>query len=835
MTPLNLARLGFDLAAHEAFRAWEKVYQRLSKGEMPPAAAPQPEAAVVETALGSLKRALVDADLAARGEQRTPLRRLTRLEYAYTIQDLLGIDEAIATELGQTLPAEADSVGFDTVAAHQSLSPLHVRSYLDAADRALDAAIAVGPPPPVESFTIEYAKSRRLARNAQGSCLGCGAVKPLDDGYATFHETSSTFLLHSRSEGFVVPYPGRYRVTIDAYAYQANTPVTLTVYLAGGFGALALDNLVGSFDFVGDVPRSVELTPFLRPGDVVSPALADADAPPGVVTSDYFEPRGNFRDYKGEGIALKTMTIDGPLLDSWPPPSTRQLLTGVEFDEDGEVQLTKAPYAHIVDIVALFAPLAFRRPLEESEVEGFASLAEPLLADGRPFLEAVRVPLRAILSATPFLFQAGAPGTLDDFALASRLSYFLWRSLPDAALFELARDHRLSDPTVLAAQVDRMLDDAKAQRFVTDFVGQAFRLYELRATAPDRGLYPEYDDQLGQAMARETEQFLAELIAEDLGVGHLIDADFTFVNRRLAEHYGIPGIEGQQMRKVMLAADSPRGGLLTQASIHKITANGTTTSPIPRGNFVLANLLGQPAPPPPAAVDIPEPDTRGTTTIREQLDAHRSSPVCASCHRVIDPPGFGFALESFDPIGGFRTNYRISRGESEARSSRYARRYQEGPSVDASGVTPEGDAFSGIAEYKQILLQREVDQVARHVVSQLLVYATGAEIEFADRDEVERLVDGLGDRGYPIRTGPAPLSWTPNPCGRRSPRCQEPEDRIRRSFATSWSRWSEPDVPPRTSPASLNRRRSRSATGWPRPIATPDGGPMVSPPPNVRN
>ena len=432
-------------------------------------------------------------------------------------------------------------------------------------------------------------------------------------------------------------------------------------------------------------------------------------------------------------------TADAPDWDCGAGPE-------VEFDEDGEVQLTKDPYAHVVDIVARFAPLAFRRPLEEGELETFASLAEPLLADGRPFLEAVRVPLGAILSATPFLFQAGAPGTLDDFALASRLSYFLWRSLPDAALFELARDHRLSDPTVLAAQVDRMLDDAKAQRFVTDFVGQAFRLYELRATAPDRGLYPEYDDSLGQAMARETEQFLAELVAEDLGVGHLIDADFTFVNRRLAEHYGIPGIEGQQMRKVTLAADSPRGGLLTQASVLKITANGTTTSPVPRGNFVLANLLGQPAPPGVSAI---EPDTRGTTTIREQLDAHRSSPVCASCHRVIDPPGF--ALESFDPIGGFRTTYRISRGESEARS-RYARRYQEGPSVDAGGVTPDGAAFAGIEEYKQILLEHEVDQVARHVVSQLLVYATGAEIEFADRDEVERLVAELGDRGYPITT-----------------------------------------------------------------------------------
>ena len=757
-TPLNLARLGFDLTDHETFRAWEKVYERLEKGEMPPAAAPQPEAAVVERALGSLKRGLVEANLAARGEQRTPLRRLTRLEYAYTIQDLLGIDEAVATELAQTLPAEADSGGFDTVAANQGISPLHVQSYLDAADRALEAAIAVGAPPTVEPYTIEYVRSRRLSRNSRSKSLGGGMVKKLDDGFVTFSAGASTYLLHSRTEGYAVPYPGRYRVSVTAYPYQADTPVTLTLYQsARAVGPASLDNLIGSFDLVGKAPRTVELTPFLRPGDLISPSVADLDrpsSPSARFRGGAAKGGGNVQTYPGEGIALKSMTFEGPLLkdDMWPPASTRQLLTGVEFDDAGAIRLTKSPYDHVVDIVARFAPLAFRRPLneDEGELETFASLAEPLLADGRPFLEAVRVPLRAILSATPFLFQAGAPGTLDDFALASRLSFFLWRSTPDAELFDIARDGRLSDPGVMAEQVDRMLDDAKAQRFVRDFVGQAFRLYELRATAPDRGLYPEYDDRLGQAMAGETELFLAELVAEDLGVGHLIDADFTFVNRRLAEHYDIPGIEGQQMRKVMLAADSPRGGLLTQASIHKLTANGTTTSPIPRGNFVLANILGQPAPPPPAGVSAIEPDTRGTTTIREQLDAHRASPVCANCHRVIDPPGF--ALEAFDPIGGFRTNYRISRDESEGRRVRFAPRYQEGPSVDASGLTPEGDAFSGIEEYKQLLLQQELGQVARHLASSLLVFSTGAEIEFADRDTVEQIVDQGRNGGYPVRT-----------------------------------------------------------------------------------
>ena len=393
---------------------------------------------------------------------------------------------------------------------------------------------------------------------------------------------------------------------------------------------------------------------------------------------------------------------------------------------------------------------SFRRPLAPGELESYASLAAPLLVDGRPFVEAVRVPLRAILSAPAFLFQGGDVGPLDDFALASRLSYFLWRSMPDDELFAAARAGRLSDPEGLAARVERMLDDARSARFVRDFAGQAFRLYELRATSPDAGLYPEYDDRLGQAMAQETELFLAELIAENRGVDHLIDADFTFVNRRLARHYGLQDVAGQQMRRVSLPADSPRGGLLTQASVLKVTANGTTTSPIPRGNFVLANLLGQPPAPPPPGIEGLEPDTRGTTTIRELLTAHRANPVCANCHRRIDPPGF--ALESFDPIGGFRTRYRAAGGETTFGDFTVPLPYVDGPAVDATGVTPAGEAFAGIEDYKRLMLKNDVEQVARHLTSQFLVYATGAEIEFADRDAVERVVERIGDAGYPIRT-----------------------------------------------------------------------------------
>jgi len=757
VTPLNLERLGFDLTDRETFRTWEKVYERVDRGEMPPASMPRPDQAVVDTALGSLKRALVDANLAARNDQRTPLRRLTRLEYGHTVSDLLHIDEALGAELAQGLPAEADSGGFDTVAANQSMSPLHVQSYLEAADRALDAAIVSGPPPPTEPYFIDYAKSRYLYSISQARALGLGSIKQLDDAYVAFFDFPSTYTFTSLREGFGVPYPGRYRVSVEAYPYQADTPVGLMVYKGRLSGvAASLDEMIGSFEFVGDTPKTVEVTPFMRPGDLIGVAPADLDLPdgthrgmfqPAVPAEGYFE---ILKDFPGEGLALKSMTIEGPLLDSWPPPSTRELLRGVEFGEDGEIRLTKAPYAHVEDIVAAFAPRAFRRPVSADELEAFAGLARPLLDDGRPFVEALRVPLRAILSAPQFLYHAGEPGPFDDFGLATRLSYFLWRSMPDAALLDLAGAGTLSAPAVLTAQVDRMLDDPKRARFVEDFTGQAFRLYELQATAPDPGLYPEYEDRLGQAMAQETQLFFGELVAENLGVASLIDADFTFLNRRLADHYAVPGVEGQQMRKVPLPADSPRGGLLTQASIHKITSNGTSTSPIPRGNFVLANILGRPAPPPPPGVGTVEPDTRGTTTIREQLDAHRASPVCANCHRTIDPPGF--AMESFDPIGGFRTKYRVSQGEAIAANGRSRTAYGEGAPVDASGITPDGDPFTSIRDYKRLLIDGELDQVARHLTSQLLVFSTGAEVEFADRDAVDRIVEQGRRDGHPVRT-----------------------------------------------------------------------------------
>jgi len=575
----------------------------------------------------------------------------------------------------------------------------------------------------------------------------------VDDGAVTYSDTTSTYVFHSIAEGFEVPVPGRYRVSVEAYAYNADSTVVLTIWRGRKSGAAAaFDEMLGMWDLVDATPRTVEVTPFLYPGDLVVPSVAEVNSP--VTESgeflNIFAADVVVQDYEGEGIAMKSMTIEGPIEDVWPPESTRQLLAGVEFSEFGQIRLTKSAYDHVVDIVARFAPLAFRRPLVSGELEAYTALAKSVLAADRPFLEAVRVSLRAILSAPSFLYQFGDSGVLNEFGLATRLSYFLWRSLPDTELFHLAREGRLSDRSVLAEQVNRMLDDPKSERFVKDFSGQAFRLYEMNATTPDPGLYPEYDGRLGVSMIQETELFLNELITENLGISNLVDSDFTFANRRLADHYGFPHLAGQEMQKVRIPSDSVRGGLLTQGSVLKITANGTTTSPVPRGNFVLANLLGTPAPPPPLGVAGLEPDTRGTTTIREQLAAHRANPACANCHRTIDPPGF--ALESFDPIGGFRENYRVSGGTSTCGEFEVPNPYQEGPVVDPSGVRPTGEIFSNVADYKRLLLEHDGEQIARHFVSQLIVFSTGAEIEFADRKDVAQIVGDLKDERYPIRT-----------------------------------------------------------------------------------
>jgi len=748
-TQLNFEKIGYDLSDAVTFRQWVKIFDQVDSGEMPPKKKKRPDRAIKNKALATLHQHLLDTSVARqKRDGRTPARRLTRAEYEYTMHDLLGIGGDLASKL----PPENTTSTFDTIAADQGISPVHIRSYLAAADAAIDEAIELGRRPRMEARLIDYRNNfysrmwfeRELRR-------GGNTVLRTDDAYVLFDNRPqrSPHTNQSNSMGIRFPVAGRYRIVAEAYAYQAKTPVTFCLYRGNDLAAKR--ELIGSWQLDPGKPLQVEVEQYFRPGDFFFLAPSDLDATP--------EGRNVFsigaKDYPGEGVAIRRLTLEGPLEKQWPPERTRDLLGDVEFraGKDGryEVLLRDQPLARVADVVSRIGPSAFRRPLENNEPGNWSALAKPVLAKGRRFDEALRIVLRAMFSSPEFLYHQAEPGRLNDYALATRLSYFLWKSLPDDQLFLLAAEGKLSDQAILASEVDRMLDDEKSQRFVEDFLDQWLELEGVDATTPDEKLYPEWDDVLRQAMLEETRRFFSELIWDDRGVREFVDSDFTFLNRRLAEHYGIPGVEGLEFRKVKLPADSPRGGLLTQASILKVTANGTNTSPVPRGRFVLANLLGTPPSPPPPDAGTVEPDTRGATTIREELAAHRSEESCNRCHREIDPPGF--ALESFNPIGGFRARYR-STGKGDRPTTklfgRAVREYRMGPRVDASGTAAGGEKFAGIRDFKRLLLKKE-EQIAQHVLNQLIAYATGAEIQFADREERDGILEAARRDGYGLR------------------------------------------------------------------------------------
>jgi hypothetical protein len=392
---------------------------------------------------------------------------------------------------------------------------------------------------------------------------------------------------------------------------------------------------------------------------------------------------------------------------------------------------------------------AYRRPVTDEDVKPVLARVKAKLDAKFSFEQAMRVGLKSVLVSSQFLFLREKPGKLDDFALASRLSYFLWSSMPDEELLTLAEQGKLNQPETLRGQVERMLREPKAAAFTENFVGQWLNLRAIDATAPDPTLYPEYDDILKTAMVKETLLFFDEVLKNDLSLTNFVASDFSMLNGRLAKHYGIPDVTGMAFRKVPLPEGSHRGGVLTMASVLKVTANGTTTSPVLRGAWVLDRILGTPPPKPTVDVEAVEPDIRGATTIREQLAKHRQRAECASCHTKIDPPGF--ALESYDVIGGWRDYYRsVGKGEPAVVKGR-TMRYRKGPTVDAADVLPDGQRFRDIDEFKQLLLT-DKDQLARALAEKLLSYGTGGTPSKSDQPEIEAIVTRVRPKGYGFRT-----------------------------------------------------------------------------------
>lgn len=429
------------------------------------------------------------------------------------------------------------------------------------------------------------------------------------------------------------------------------------------------------------------------------------------------------------------------------PPSFRLAEVPVEVDapdpgRDGE------------RLVRRFTARAYRRPIREEEVQRFIALFQQQLGLGRGFTKSLLATYTAVLASPGFIFVEERPGRLDDHALATRLALFLWNSEPDEALRARAAASELRRPGVLRAETERLLNDPRARRFVDAFTDYWLDLRKIDDTSPSSTLYNDYelDDPLKQAALEETRLFIAELLRGDYPARNLVDSNFTFLNERLAVHYGIPGVTGAALRRVDLPSDSLRGGLMTQASILKVTANGTTTSPVLRGHWITERILGLETPPPPPVASV-EPDIRGAVTIRQQLAKHRADPSCASCHSKMDPPGF--ALESFDVMGGFRDRYRAAREGVEPapgvglNGQRFAFHYAL--PVDAAGELPDGRAFPDVRGIKRLLLTDELP-IARNLARQLVTYATGQPVHFTERAQLEQILSAASPSHYGVRS-----------------------------------------------------------------------------------
>lgn len=833
---LDLEKLVTDFKEPAAFNAWIKVHDRIESGEMPPKARKKrPDQAEARAVLKELEARLTDADRARRADNgRAVFRRLNRTEYENTLRDLFGIPGLKVKEL---LPEDGRAFGFDKSAAGLDLSYVQLAKYMEAADVALDAAIAphasrpalckahipgggihalaahalyghtlflkdfkyddsVMPIPQARMIANKDANAKKIKRDlVKDPYKGTMGVL-LPDGVGDFRPTFP----------YPIVYPGKYRIRMSVWSFRwdkgevkPNSRTEAALLLSEG-------RTLGYFDAPSLTPTVTEIEVWLNPkktnrDEILFTAATLWEHPLG----------GNLTKYSGRGIALDWMEIEGPLVDQWPSLGHRRLFgdlplvalpaaakqkskftaknKGKTADADFHLPIrpfensltlqirghgkpyvtnlsslpksiefstvdSKTPEADAHRLLADFLPRAFRRPVASDEVRRYVGLVMARLEEGDLFEVAMRMAYKAALCSADFLFLKEPAGALDDWAVAARLSYFLWNSMPDDQLVALAAKGRLHDKTVLGGQVERMLKDPKAERFIEDFTNQWLDLADIDETTPDKKLYPEFRRILHDSMVAETRAFMRELLEKDLSATNVVDSDFAMLNQRLAEHYGIPNVVGSAIRRVPLPAGCGRGGFLTQASVLKVTANGTVTSPVRRGAWVMRKIIGQPPDPPPPNVPAIEPDVRGTTTVREMLAKHRSNAACASCHNKIDPPGF--ALESFDVIGGRQTRYRTLSDEGTVLDksetfSGHRVRYTWGQQVDASGETADGRPFASTEEFKKLLLANP-RLIARNLVGQMTIYATGAPVEFADRAAVEKILDQTADRRYGVRS-----------------------------------------------------------------------------------
>jgi Protein of unknown function (DUF1592)/Protein of unknown function (DUF1588)/Protein of unknown function (DUF1587)/Protein of unknown function (DUF1585)/Protein of unknown function (DUF1595) len=813
---LDLMALKFDLADDQIFATWVKVHDRVLAGEMPPKKIPQPNEATRAAFLKALARPMIEADDArVRREGRAAWRRMNRYEYENTLRDLLGAPwlqvKEMLPEDGEAFRfnkvGEALGVSHVQMSRYLAAAEYALREVLEHDTKRPAVAVKrfYAREQPAFFRKVEFSQFNRASERATFPLLGdaadlavlkreapmsVGAADPVKRELESMGVVASTYEpLEIRFNQFKAPASGRYKLRVSAHSFWAGPesearwwkpsrdnlsagrtrePVTLYAEIPP-----RQMRYLGGFDVKPEASVN-EIEVYLLKDETIRPDAARLfrSRPPNW--------RNPLAQKDGQpGVAFRWLEVEGPICDEWPGKGHRLMFGDLPIKKSekgndgkesgktrgntgnkgsnarGEVEVvSQNPRADAERLLRVFLQRAYRRPVVEADVQQFTMLADTALKSGVGFADAMITAYSAVLCSPAFVTLEEKPGKLDGHALASRMAYFLWNSEPDATLRQLAGSGALQKTAALRAQMERLLGDDKSQRFIEAFLDYWLDLRKINNTSPDEVLYSDYylDDFLTESARAETQRFFTELVRGDLPARNLVASDFVMINERLAAHYGLPGIEGSAIRRVALPPDSVRGGLLTQASVLKVTANGTTTSPVLRGVWIMERLLGKPAPPPPAGVPAVEPDTRGATTIRAQLEKHRTNPSCNVCHAKIDPPGF--ALESFDVFGAWRDRYRaLGEGEKAPgigkNGQRFAFHYAQ--PVDASGILPDGRRFQDVRELKRLLLQDE-RQIARNLAGQLIVFATGAPVRFGDRPKVEAILDRAAVRGYGTRS-----------------------------------------------------------------------------------
>jgi len=672
-----------ESAVEKNRKVWENVIEMVESGEMPPKNRPRPNAEEQALALNSIDAVLNKLDCTdTPNVGRVTLRRLNRVEYNNTIRDLVGVDFKPAADF----PNDDVGYGFDNIGDVLSLSPLLLEKYLHAAESIMQQAL-------VDDTPIKPTKTRlegiRLSEGAGGERRGLGRY------------------LHSIGSFRALSYfdEGDYNLKVSVFGQQAGPdPVRAIVRING--------EDIQEFDVKGtrSEPTVMQQSVRLKPG---TKTIAVTFLNP------YTDKKAKDSDRSRRLLFLRGIELEGPF--NAPPrelPASHRKIMGAQ------VGLETRDAARTV--VSRFAERAFRRPVRAEEIDRLMHIHDLAEAEGESAVNRLRLTLEGVLVWPNFLFRVetdpsgvkeGEPYLINEYELASRLSYFLWSSMPDETLLKLASKGKLRQQ--LDQQVGRMLRDPKSSAFMENFAGQWLTLRKLAYASPDAKEFPDFDEELREAMSRETELFFESIVREDRSILDFLDADYSFVNERLAKHYGIPKVKGKTFRRVKLPAN--RGGLLTQASILTLTSHPTRTSPVNRGKWVLDQLLNTPPPPPPP--DVPElPQTEQMTgSLRKVMELHRASPVCSSCHNRMDP--LGFAFENYDAVGAWRD-----------KDGKFA--------IDPSGVLPDGRSFQGPGELKTIL-REESGLFRRCLTEKLLTYALGRGLEYYDQCAVDSIVTAL--------------------------------------------------------------------------------------------